>query len=146
VLSVPFPPELHRLGLGFAPWTTTRLEPVVTRTSSGTWPAPGAPQEAAVSTFLSLAQDQMVEAAAIPPAVPGALFVVLVSALVIAGKILKTVVSAAKAIIGPLLAVMAVLTIIAVVLVVSMFTNHDASKPTDPKVAEVVSPAVVLGG
>jgi hypothetical protein len=41
---------------------------------------------------------------------------------------------------------MAVLAIIALVLVVAMVGNRDAGKPADPKVADVVSPAVVLGG
>jgi hypothetical protein len=100
-----------------------------------------------VSTTLFLAeQTQTVDAAVIPPAIPGVLVLVLVSALMVAAKVIKTVASAAKAIIGPLLTAMAVLAIIALVLVVAMVGNRGADKSTDPKVADVVSPAVVMGG
>jgi hypothetical protein len=101
-----------------------------------------------MSTILFLAQqgDQTVDAAVIPPAIPGVLVVVLISSLMVAAKIIKTVASAAKAIIAPLLTAMAVLALIALVLVVAMFGNSGASKPADPKVADVISPAVVLGG
>lgn len=101
-----------------------------------------------MSVLLHLAQqaDQTVDAAVIPPAVPGVLIVALIGALMVAAKIIKTVAVAAKAIIGPLLAAMAVLAIIAMVIVAVMVGNSGASKPEDPKVADVVSPAVVMGG
>jgi hypothetical protein len=100
-----------------------------------------------MSVLLHLAEaDQTVEAAVISPAVPGVLVVVLIGALMVAAKIIKTVAVAAKAIIGPLLTAMAVLAIIALVIVVAMVGNSGASKPDDPKMADVVSPAVVMGG
>lgn len=103
-------------------------------------------------TLINLAQPgattaaNQVDAAAISPVVPGALIIVLIGALLVAARIIKTVAAAAKAIIGPLLAAMAVLALIALVLIVVVFGDHGANKPTDPRVADVVSPAVVMGG
>jgi len=95
-----------------------------------------------VSTYASTTVD----AAVISPAVPGVLVLVLITALMVAARIIKSVASAAKAIIAPLLTAMAVLALIALVLIVAMFGGSGASKPADPKVADVVSPAVVMGG
>jgi hypothetical protein len=85
--------------------------------------------------------------APISPAIPGTLVLVLVAALMVIVRIIKAVATAAKAIIGPLLTAMAVLAIIALVLVVAVFGHGSGtSEPTNPGVADAVSPAVVMGG
>ena len=81
----------------------------------------------------------------VSPVVPGTLVLVLVAAVMLVGRIIKTIAGAAKAIIVPLLGALAVLALIALVLVVAAFGPVGGNSEPGPRVADVVSPAVVLG-
>ncbi len=81
----------------------------------------------------------------ISPAIPGTLVLVLVGAFMLVGRIIKTIASAAKAIIVPLLGALAVLALIALFLFVAAFGHVGGTSRHDPQIANVVSPAVVMG-